>query len=161
MTQSRLILASLILLIAAFSCKRPAPHTSMTVQMVCDSAPALADPAERGPQLPVLAYRSANRASILGTVAEAVSNRPLHNAPVRLLVRDSINGNRVAREVGTNEFGGFAIDSIPPGQYTVSARFIAHQPIERQVTLYAGRSDTLRFMMRRYYCSDAIVTDAR
>jgi len=153
MRTSRLALLVVIALGTVSACRNRKPINVMMAAPVCDSTPASPDSNEHGPQLPKFNSQSINDASLLGTVEEAVSRHPLHGAPIDLFIADSVNGNRAQRRVYTDQLGGFLFDSIPPGQYTVRARFFSHQPMQRQVVLHAGRPDTVRFSMRRYVCS--------
>ena len=120
---------------------------------VCDSTPAPPDPSEPGPQLPSVSL-SASHASVIGTVEEEVSRHPVRGGAIDLVLADSANRDNGRKlRVPTDLFGGFVLDSIPPGEYVIMARSIGHQPIRRLVLLDAGRTDTIRFSVRRYSCS--------
>jgi hypothetical protein len=153
MTGSRLGLSLVVIFVASSACRTSKPIDAMMMAPVCDSTPATPAPNEGGPHLPKFEPQSTSHASVLGTVEEAVSRRPLHGAPVDLFIADSVNGSHAQRRVYTDQLGGFVFDSISPGQYTVKARFFSHQPIQREVMLRAGRPDTVRFSMRRYVCT--------
>ena len=120
---------------------------------VCDSTPAPPDQSGLGPRLPSV-LPSASNATVIGTVEEEVSRHPVRGGAIDLFLADSANrGNGRKLHVPTDLFGGFVLDSIPPGEYVILARSIGHQPIRRLVVVSSGRADTLRFSVRRYLCS--------
>jgi hypothetical protein len=124
----------------------------MMLPGVCDSTQAQPDPNEVGPTFPSLS-RSNSHAAVVGTIEEAVSRHPLRGGTIDLGPADSTSHGIVFQvRVPTDRFGGFALDSIPPGQYLITARRIGYQPIQRRVTLVAGRVDSATFIMRRYSC---------
>ena len=157
MKASLLGLFALILLAAASACRSNKPVdviNVMTVTPVCDSAPARPDPNESGPTLPSQLTLTTDHAIVMGTVEEEVSRRPLRGAVIDVrLAGSTTSGNRSSRQVYSDRTAGFVVDLIPPGVYSVRARFIGHQPVERMMTLIAGRVDTIRFAMRLYICA--------
>jgi hypothetical protein len=152
MMVSRFVFAVTILLAASSACRSSKTIDVMMMPAVCDSTQAQPDPTEPGPQLPSLSS-STNRATLIGTIEEAVSRHPLRSGTIALTPMDSASsGSAVKSNVPSDQFGGFALDSLLPGEYVITARRIGYQPIEQRITLAVGRVDTVRFIMRRYSC---------
>ena len=152
MRTSHLIVVAVGIFGSAYACRSPKTIDVMKMAAVCDSTQASPDPSERGPQIPSL-VPSEGFAALIGTMEEAVSKHPLRGGTVDLSPTDSVNRTASGRlSVPTDSLGGFAIDSVPPGEYVIRARRIGYDKIESRSILNVGRVDTARFTMRRYSC---------
>lgn len=153
MNTLRLVIFLMLVSAAAYGCRSRKPINVMTMPAVCDSTQASPDPNETGPQLPLVSL-SPSHATVIGTVEEQVSRHPVRGGAIDLFPADSSKrGNGLKFHVPTDLQGGFFLDSIPPGEYVILARSIGHQPTRRFVALNAGSTDTVRFAVRRYWCS--------
>jgi hypothetical protein len=152
MRTSHLIVFAVSVFTSAYACRSHKTIDVMKMAAVCDSTQASPDPSERGPRLPSL-VPSERFATLIGTMEEAVSKHPLRGGTVDLTPTDSANRPPGVRlSVPADSLGGFAIDSVPPGEYVIRARRIGFDKIERTAVLDVGRVDTARFTMRRYSC---------
>jgi hypothetical protein len=145
-----------ILAVCAVACRSPKQidvFDIMTAAPVCDSTQAEANPSEPGPMLPAVVRSVTDYAMVVGTAEEAASRHPFNASPIDLYPADTLNAaSRTRLRTGTDKFGGFVFDSVPPGIYVIRGRFIAHQPAEQRVTVRAGSIDTVRLSLRRYVC---------
>ncbi|HET6630530.1 MAG TPA: TonB-dependent receptor [Woeseiaceae bacterium] len=66
-------------------------------------------------------------ALVQGQVTDAVTERPLPSANVRLVELD--------RTATTTPGGEFSMFGVPPGQYTLQVRYIGYRPEERTITV--------------------------
>ncbi len=66
-------------------------------------------------------------ALVQGQVTDAATGRPLASADVRLL--------ELERATTTRPSGNFSMLGVPPGQYTLSIRYIGYVPQERAITV--------------------------
>jgi hypothetical protein len=151
MRVSHIVILVMVVGSTLVGCKSPKVIDAMSIAAVCDSTLPALDTSVHRPMLPIL-EPSAKFAAVIGTMEEAGSTRPLRNGAID--VTSAASGNRITGESGvpTDSLGGFALDSIAPGKYVVEARHIGYLPLERRVTLEAGRVDTLRFAIRRHSC---------
>lgn len=73
--------------------------------------------------------------TVAGHVTNMKTGRPLPGANV--LVEGTGDGGS-SRGTSTGPQGRFAIDGLPPGRYTVRARFVGYTSQSREVSLSAG-----------------------
>lgn len=84
-----------------------------------------------------------------GQVTDVATNRPLPSAEVRIV--------ELGRSEVTAPSGGFAISSVPPGQYTVRVRYSGYAPLERTVKVSATDAETQDFALTAIGTTEEIV----
>jgi hypothetical protein len=88
------------------------------------------------------------KASLIGTVRDSSTSRPLTGGVVRVLgLQDSSQ-----RETAVDSVGAFAIRDLPPGTYKVLTAAIPYRHQERTVRLPVGRVDTLTIALAYHSC---------
>jgi TonB-dependent SusC/RagA subfamily outer membrane receptor len=78
--------------------------------------------------------------TIRGTVVDAETREGLIGASV--LITGTYLGSSTDRD------GRFSIDRVPPGRYTVEARFVGYRTGKKEVTVLAGEVATVSFELR-------------
>jgi hypothetical protein len=48
--------------------------------------------------------------------------------------------------------GGFVFNALPPGRYRLFVRAFAHRPDSTDVTVMAGRVDTVNILLQYFGC---------
>jgi hypothetical protein len=134
-----------LLLLVVCACSARA-QDAMSLPANCSDEPApWSGPRPRLPQVP--APKPGN-GSLVGTVRDSTTNRPLVGGVVSLRGTDDSS----QRETGVDSVGGFAIRDLPSGTYKIVARAIHYRFQERTVTPTAGRVDTLRIALAYHAC---------
>src|SRR4051812_33565115 len=100
------------------------------------------------PQLPRGPSPRPGTGSLIGTVREQRTNRPLTGAAVRL----QSSQESFHRETGVDSLGAFAIRDLPPGTYKVVIAAIPYRHQKRTIRLTAGQVDTFRITLPRVSC---------
>src|SRR5712664_1023768 len=88
-----------------------------------------------------------SQATIFGTVRGIVhdpQHRPIEGAEVTLRARVS-DWTRHAR---TNADGGFQIDAVPAGEYTVRIEHTGFRTFEQSIVVASGSAPVLHFFMQ-------------
>ena len=145
------ILAITLGILAAASCARSAPRDAMTLPAACDSAPPpVAPAARRAARVPHVAAGD-GRGAIVGTVVEAGTGQPLWYGEAWLRPI----GTGAAAALGparADSLGGFALERVAPGTYTLHVRAFTHRATAQQVEVRAGAVDTVRAALRYHAC---------
>jgi TonB-dependent SusC/RagA subfamily outer membrane receptor len=76
---------------------------------------------------------------VRGMVTDAARNEPLVGANI-LITGTTMGGT-------TNADGIYTIRRVPPGQYTITARFVGYKPMTKDVTIRAGQTVTIDFAL--------------
>lgn len=76
---------------------------------------------------------------VRGMVTDAARNEPLVGANI-LITGTTMGGT-------TNADGIYTVRRVPPGQYTITARFVGYKPMTKDVTVRAGQSVTVDFAL--------------
>jgi iron complex outermembrane receptor protein len=93
--------------------------------------------------LTVFAAEAQSTGTLTGRVTDAETGRPLPG--VNVIVDGADDGS--PRGTSTGPQGRFALESLPPGTYTVQARFVGYAPRSREVEVSAGGSVRVRFQL--------------
>src|SRR3954447_2815885 len=134
-----------VLLLLACACSARA-QDAMTLPATCSDEP----PPWSGspPRLPRALTPHPGTASLIGTVRDRRTNRPLAGGLVRVRSQESLE-----RATGVDSVGGFVIRDVPAGTYMVVTAAIPYMRQERTVKLRAGQVDTLTIALAYHSCS--------
>lgn len=146
----RLLIFAIIGAVTAAGCTRRAPVDVMMLPGVCDSVPASVAPgARRAARIPHVAG-DADHGAVVGILVEAGTGQPpsYGDASLRPL---GATGPTIG-PVRADTLGGFALEHVPPGAYTLRLRAFNHQYQERHIEARAGAVDTVRAELRYYVC---------
>ena len=107
--------------------------------------------------LAILPSAWAQSGALEGTVVAAETERPIPDASV--VVR---RGGSQAAGAATNAQGAFQIGGLSTGTYIVQVTAVGFQPAERRVTLDAGATETLSFVLEAetYELNEIVVSGA-
>jgi hypothetical protein len=100
------------------------------------------------PRLPEVPLPRPGKASLIGTVRDRSTDRPLAGGVVR--VRGSQDSTQ--RETAVDSVGAFTVSDLPPGTYRIVTAAIPYRNQERTVRLMVGRVDTLRIALAYVSC---------
>lgn len=115
----------------------------------CDSTPM--KPVGRLVQIPSLSPPPFGFGALAGSVSEAETGDALGYSGVALLA--SVGGKGQSKnERAADVHGGFAFDSIVPGEYELRVRSINHTAQNQSIRISANRVEIVRVMLRTYRC---------
>ena len=81
--------------------------------------------------------------AVSGHTINAETGRPLPS--VNVLVKGTANDTR--RGTSTGPEGRFVVEELPPGQYTIQARFVGYAPLSRDLRVVAGETVRLELSL--------------
>jgi hypothetical protein len=139
----------LLLLLVACACSARAQDAMSLPGSCSGEPPAWSGPAARVPEVETPRRGSA---TLLGTVSDRSTDRPLRGGSVRAWGAGA-PANSEPREAIVDSLGGFALRDLPPDKYEVQARMVGYRYSERTVRLEMGRVDTLVIVLPYYSCS--------
>lgn len=83
---------------------------------------------------------------VTGTVSDASTGRAINTATIELIGSRGVTGS-------SSETGGFVLDSIPSGRYTVVVRRIGFEPARGAITVRIGAWLTVEAKLIQVVCS--------
>jgi Carboxypeptidase regulatory-like domain len=112
-----------------------------------DQAPPWTGQAPRPPRLTV---PPAGRATLVGTVRERTTNRPVAGGTIRVWSRSAADSP--AHEAVVDSLGRFALKDLSPDSYKVRASSIGYRWQELSIKLKRNRVDTLEIELPYHRC---------
>ncbi|MBO6117841.1 MAG: carboxypeptidase-like regulatory domain-containing protein, partial [Bacteroidales bacterium] len=82
-----------------------------------------------------------NAQTVRGTVKDVLTGGPLPYATVVIISPDSTINNNLVAITDTN--GVFKINNVPPGRYSVEAKYVGYEPQRMVEVLVAGSKTTV------------------
>lgn len=144
---------ALVLLSAA--CARQQNYDVMSVPATCDTVPPRLGATEiSGGTFPAGVRAIANSVTVVGTVVETGTRRPLASAMVALHQPTAALppvASALAR-ASTDIAGGFVLRVRAAGSYTLAVHRIGYRPRSRTTTLGAGAIDTVQIELQYERC---------
>ena len=134
----------------ASACARPSHQdlNVMTIPAVCDSVP----PHRHGPAptIPTLPAPQAPLGAVVGAVSEAGTGLALAYATIDLARLDSLPSGRL---LSADSLGGFAIDGLAPGTYSLRVRSFNHRFRLHELHISPAVLETLTVALPYYQCT--------
>lgn len=128
------------------ACRRPPSEDTNLLLGRCSTRVRAKGPI---PRLPPAPSAPSGTGSIVGVLAD--SGGALPHYPIMAVVPGDLP-SAVHPSAVPDSLGGFVFNALPPGRYRLFVRAFAHRPDSTDVTVMAGRVDTVSILLQYFGC---------